>query len=195
MIEACTDRLHINAADDAEAADYAALHRDNAVHFAPWDPPRPPHWSTRAWWADALARSDADARLGRGARLSLRLRAALGDASAGTLVGTIGVSAVERGPFQNARLGYKLAERFVGHGLMHEALVAVLDACFGPLGLHRVEANHMPENVRSAAVLDRLGFERHGIAEAYLQIGPDGAFRDHVLRSTRAERWSARRAR
>lgn len=154
MIEAWTERLHIAAADEAEAADYAALHRDNAVHFAPWDPPRPASWSTDDWWADALARSGAD-----------------------------------------ARLGYKLAERFVGHGLMYEALVAVLDACFGPLCLHRVEANHMPENVRSAAVLDRLGFERHGIAEAYLQIGPDGAFRDHVLRSTRAERWSARRAR
>ncbi|MEY3014398.1 MAG: hypothetical protein RIT45_3133 [Pseudomonadota bacterium] len=194
MIRAETERLRIAPAEVSEAADYAELHRRDAAHFEPWDPPRPPGWSTENFWRPAIDRSANDARRGVGARLSLRLRRPLGVHPAGTLVGTIGVSAVERGPFQNARLGYKLASAFEGHGLMYEALCAVLDVCFGPLGLHRVEANHMPENARSAAVLDRLGFERHGIAEAYLQIGPDGAFRDHVLRSTRAERWIARPA-
>ena len=189
-----TPRLRVAPACEADAADLAALHVRDAQHFEPWDPPRPPGWSSEAFWRLAIARSEQDVIAGVGVRLTLRSRISLNDMPSGTLVGTIGVSAVERGPFQNARLGYKLARAFEGRGLMVEALTGVLDACFGPLGLHRVEANHMPENARSAAVLDRLGFERHGVAEAYLQIGPDGDFRDHVLRSTRAERW-ARRAR
>jgi ribosomal-protein-alanine N-acetyltransferase len=37
----------------------------------------------------------------------------------------------------------------------------------------------MPENERSARLLERLGFERIGLARRYLFI--DGAWRDHVL--------------
>ena len=39
--------------------------------------------------------------------------------------------------------------------------------------------NYRPENARSAAVLERLGFAREGFAKGYLYI--DGAWRDHVL--------------
>jgi ribosomal-protein-alanine N-acetyltransferase len=55
-------------------------------------------------------------------------------------------------------------------------------------------ANYRPENERSARVLERLGFEREGLAREYLFI--DGAWRDHVLTSLlnpRYERaWIAR---
>jgi ribosomal-protein-alanine N-acetyltransferase len=63
---------------------------------------------------------------------------------------------------------------------MHEALLATLDEVFGPVvNLHRLQANHRPENLRSAAVLQRLGFHREGVAPQYLFI--DGAWRDHVV--------------
>jgi len=45
--------------------------------------------------------------------------------------------------------------------------------------LHRIQAAHLQENTRSAAVLARLGFEREGLARRYLYI--DGAWRDHVI--------------
>ena len=50
---------------------------------------------------------------------------------------------------------------------------------FDELGLHRIMANHQPENERSARLLERLGFEREGYARSYLHIA--GAWRDHVL--------------
>ena len=63
---------------------------------------------------------------------------------------------------------------------MREALQATLADAFSPrVGLHRVQANVRPENTRSLALLDRLGFEREGLAREYLFI--DGAWRDHVL--------------
>jgi ribosomal-protein-alanine N-acetyltransferase len=42
-----------------------------------------------------------------------------------------------------------------------------------------VQAAHLPENTRSAAVLAALGFERIGVSRAYLFI--NGQWRDHVL--------------
>jgi hypothetical protein len=45
--------------------------------------------------------------------------------------------------------------------------------------LHRIQAAHLPENLRSAAVLARLGFEREGLARKYLYI--NGAWRDHAI--------------
>jgi ribosomal-protein-alanine N-acetyltransferase len=47
------------------------------------------------------------------------------------------------------------------------------------VNLHRLQANHRPENLRSAAVLQRLGFVREGVAPQYLYIA--GAWRDHVV--------------
>lgn len=45
--------------------------------------------------------------------------------------------------------------------------------------LHRLQANVRPENRRSAALLQRLGFEEEGLAREYLYI--DGAWRDHRM--------------
>jgi ribosomal-protein-alanine N-acetyltransferase len=62
---------------------------------------------------------------------------------------------------------------------MTEALRAVCAHAFTQMGLHRIQANHLPENLRSAAVLQRLGFEVEGYARSFLLI--DGRWRDHVL--------------
>jgi ribosomal-protein-alanine N-acetyltransferase len=62
---------------------------------------------------------------------------------------------------------------------MFEALQASIAYMFHEQDLHRIMANHVPENVRSAALLQRLGFEREGYAREYLKI--NGIWRDHVL--------------
>jgi ribosomal-protein-alanine N-acetyltransferase len=62
---------------------------------------------------------------------------------------------------------------------MAEALRAANAFVFGSMRLHRIMANYRPENERSARLLERLGFEREGLARDYLFI--DGAWRDHVL--------------
>jgi ribosomal-protein-alanine N-acetyltransferase len=52
---------------------------------------------------------------------------------------------------------------------------------FGPQGMHRIMASHLPRKLRSAALLARLGFEREGYARSYLRI--DGTWEDMVLSS------------
>jgi ribosomal-protein-alanine N-acetyltransferase len=77
------------------------------------------------------------------------------------------------------RLGFSIDAACEGQGLMREALSAVVDFAFGELGLHRIEANHQPQNLRSAALLRSLGFDVQGYARDYLFL--NGAWRDHVL--------------
>jgi RimJ/RimL family protein N-acetyltransferase len=46
---------------------------------------------------------------------------------------------------------------------MHEALQALIDYAFGPLGLNRIEADIDPRNSNSARSLERLGFRMEGV--------------------------------
>lgn len=64
---------------------------------------------------------------------------------------------------------------------MMEAVQAGIQHMFQQQGLHRIMANHVPENIRSASLLKRLGFEQEGVAKSYLKI--NGVWRDHVLNS------------
>ena len=62
---------------------------------------------------------------------------------------------------------------------MQEVLRAGIDWAFDELGLHRVMANYLPRNERSARLLTLLGFEREGYAKRYLNIA--GVWEDHIL--------------
>jgi [ribosomal protein S5]-alanine N-acetyltransferase len=50
---------------------------------------------------------------------------------------------------------------------------------FEELGLHRVQAATLLDNVRSQRVLERNGFVRFGVAPTYLNIS--GRWQDHAL--------------
>jgi ribosomal-protein-alanine N-acetyltransferase len=54
-----------------------------------------------------------------------------------------------------------------------------------------VEANVQPGNVRSIALVERVGFRREGYSPRHLKIG--GRWRDHVRYAILAEEFSARR--
>lgn len=105
----------------------------------------------------------------------------------------MGVSAIEivRGGFRSAYLGYYAFLPYADHGYMTEALQLVLRRVFGPLGLHRVEANIQPGNEASRRLARRLGFQREGFSPCYLRVG--GRWRDHERWALIAEAWRAAR--
>jgi len=167
-----TARLALVADDAALGAAVADFYRRNRRHLAPWDPPTPAHFFTEAVQAVRVAKATENFRLGSALRWWL--------VHEGQVVGSAHVSAIERGPFCSAHLGYALDAALQGQGLMHEALSAVVDEVFSPrVNLHRLQAAWRPENQRSGAVLQRLGFADIGLAPHYLYI--DGAWRDHRL--------------
>jgi ribosomal-protein-alanine N-acetyltransferase len=109
----------------------------------------------------------------------------------GAIVGAVNLSQIFRKAFQNAYLGYYLAEKYTGCGYMTEAVALVLRYAFKELKLHRIEANVQPENAASIAVLNRCGFTREGFSRKYLKIG--GRWRDHLRFAIIAEDWRKRK--
>ena len=95
------------------------------------------------------------------------------------LVGGAGLTNIRFGSAQSASLGYWLGEPHQGQGYMTEAVRGVCTWAFHWLGLERVEAGTLPENLASQNVLKRVGFKEEGFARAYLEIG--GRRRAHVL--------------
>ena len=109
----------------------------------------------------------------------------------GRLVGVVNVSNIVRRTFQSASLGYYAFAGFAGQGLMREALQRVLAHAFGPLKLHRLEANIQPDNPASLALVRRCGFVREGFSRRFLKLA--GRWRDHERWAILAEDWRAAR--
>lgn len=166
-------RTRIRLAEEADVPELLRYRIENRAHLAPWEPLRDVAFYT----AEHCLQSIVD---GREAALQDRGYPCLVfDLAETGILATFTLANVVRGAFQACHLGYGVAARAQGRGIMHEALQAGLDWAFGELDLHRVMANHLPHNERSARLLARLGFEREGYAERYLQIA--GVWEDHVL--------------
>jgi ribosomal-protein-alanine N-acetyltransferase len=102
----------------------------------------------------------------------------------GSLAGWFMISEVVRGAFQCGFLGYAGFAGATGEGLMADGLELVLRHAFGPLRLHRLEANIQPLNAPSIALVRRAGFRQEGFSPRYLKVA--GRWRDH-------ERWAITR--
>jgi ribosomal-protein-alanine N-acetyltransferase len=166
----------LSAADERE---FLALARDSREYHRPWvHPPR-----DSAGYAQLLARSAGEDTAALVARRG----------SDDALVGVFVLSQIFRRSFQNAYIGYYGSAAHAGHGYMTEALALVLDHAFGPLRLHRVEANVQPGNGASLALVQRCGFRREGFSPRYLKIG--GRWRDHERWAIVAEDWRGLRRR
>ena len=61
-----------------------------------------------------------------------------------------------------ADIGYEIATSFCGKGLATEAALALLKFGFDELGLHRISANCIADNLASARVLAKIGMQCEG---------------------------------
>jgi [ribosomal protein S5]-alanine N-acetyltransferase len=170
-----TVRLVLRAASRAYAPALLAYCVDNRAHLKRWEPFRPDDSYTLRTVETRLATMERE----MAAQSALHLL--LVGKDSGELIGCCNFTNIVRGVFEACHLGFSIAHSHEGQGLMREALVAGIGHVFGTLGLHRIMANHLPANERSARLLAQLGFEREGLARAYLRI--DGVWADHVLTS------------
>jgi ribosomal-protein-alanine N-acetyltransferase len=172
-----TERLvlrHSRPGMEVPMAEFLA--RNEAGHFDQWGPSTAPAFFTTDFWKEKLREEVDEFHRGLAVRFVMHLRP-----DATRIVGSVNYTQVVRGVFQACYLGYKVARDCEGQGLMREALQAGNDYMFSMRRIHRIMANHIPDNERSARLLARLGFVREGMARDYLFI--NGAWRDHVLTS------------
>jgi ribosomal-protein-serine acetyltransferase len=86
-------------------------------------------------------------------------------------------------------IGYWLAEDQQGRGLMTAAVKRLLEHAFDELRLNRVGIEVAPNNPRSRALAERLGFREEGVLREAERFADDD-YRDLVLYSMLASEWS-----
>ncbi len=105
----------------------------------------------------------------------------------GPAIGECDLSEIDR-HHRRAEIGFLFARRHWGRGYAREAMAAVIDHGFGPLGLERLWARCHAGNDASVRLLERLGFAHEGTLKRH--IVRDGAQRDCLiygrLRDTRS---------
>jgi ribosomal-protein-alanine N-acetyltransferase len=109
---------------------------------------------------------------------------------AGRFVGEINLSSVQRGPYQNAYVGYWIDQAMAGNAYTPEAFVVLCRFAFEDLALHRLQASIIPRNTASRRVAEKVGLRNEGIAERYLEI--NGVWEDHVRYAITSDEWAKR---
>lgn len=110
----------------------------------------------------------------------------------GAFAGELNLSSVQRGPFQNAYVGYWVDEALAGQSYTPEAFVVAARFAFEELNLHRLQVAIIPRNGPSRRVMTKLGLREEGVALRYLEI--NGIWEDHVRYGFTSEEWTSRKA-
>ena len=170
-----SSRIVIRHLEPHEAALVAHFRRENKAHLEPWEPKRRSDFFTEVYWQKNLRQNLKDFREGTSVCLSIL------SPEENEVLGVCNYTSIVRGTFQSCHLGYSLAKKHQGKGIMYEALQLTNRYIFAETRLHRIMAGYLPHNDRSGNLLQRLGFEREGYAREYLKI--NGVWEDHILTS------------
>lgn len=167
-----TARLILRAWREDDLAEFARLNADpRVVEFLPWP----------------MGRAESDAmveRIQRGFEERGRSLWAVEAPGVAPFVGFVGL-AVPRfdAPFMPAtEAGWRLAAEHWGKGYATEAARAALDHGFREIGLEEIVSITVPANVRSRAVMERIGMKRDPNGDFEHPLLPEGhPLRPHVL--------------
>jgi ribosomal-protein-alanine N-acetyltransferase len=162
--------LRLPAKEDAHA--FLDMVLRNREHFRPYEPRRPASYFTLGGQRDQIAAAQRQAEQGERFEFGIWERN-------GVLVGRISLGGISRGALQNAYLGYGIDVEHSGRGYATQAVRLAVRVAFDDLGLHRVQAAVVPENLASARVLSKVGFREEGLARRYLFL--DGQWKDHRM--------------
>jgi ribosomal-protein-serine acetyltransferase len=104
----------------------------------------------------------------------------------GEIAGVAGFHRIDR-VNRSTSIGYWLASRHEGEGVMTTVVRALIDHAFGAWGLHRIVIEAAVANRRSRAIPERLGFSEEGVLRESELVGE--CFLDAVLYSLLAPEW------
>lgn len=97
------------------------------------------------------------------------------------IAGVVNLNEIVYGAFKSAYLGYYGVKQFASSGIMQQGMRLVIEHAFSNMGLHRLEANIQPNNIKSINLVKKLGFSKEGFSPRYLYI--NNQWCDH-------ERWA-----
>ena len=159
----------LNVSDEAALVE---LRRRNQKFLEPWEPERSKRYAEPETQRALLRKAVTDAEQDRAYSFGIFT---LED----EIVGTLNLSNVVRGAWQNATIGYFVDEAHNGRGFATEAIRLAVQLAFDELNLHRVQAAVMPRNPGSLRALEKAGFRHEGKSLRYLKIA--GSWEDHLI--------------
>ncbi|MFE2109650.1 GNAT family N-acetyltransferase [Kitasatospora sp. NPDC059463] len=170
MTDLYTDRLLLRGRRASDLEPWAAVNADPEV---------------REHLGDVLTRAQSDASVAR-FRADFGRRGygwwAVEARATGEFIGFAGLDDVDDGlPFTGVEIGWRLARAAWGHGYATEAARAVLAFGFGTLALPEVLAVTTARNLRSQAVMRRLGMTTDPVDGFDDPGAPEGPLRRNVL--------------
>lgn len=169
-MELRTERLWLRQWRDEDLDGWAAMNADPLV---------------REFWPGVLSREQAAVNL-EGFRQVLAERGwgwwAVEVAATGEFIGMAGLDPVdEDAPVDGVEVGWRLARSAWGHGYATEAARAVVAYGFEVLGLPEILAISVAGNVRSRALMERLGMSHDPAADFEDVSMPAGPLRNSVV--------------
>ena len=170
MAEITTERLIMRGWREADLALWAAMNADPEVRR--YVGPLLTFEQAAAW---VLNYQDDLDRYGFGF-WAVEIRAS------GEFIGFTGLNTMDEGmPFSGVELGWRLARSAWGHGYATEAGLAALRYGFDAMGLPEVVAVTMARNVRSQAVMRRIGMTTDPAEDFDDPDVGEGPLRRHVV--------------
>jgi ribosomal-protein-alanine N-acetyltransferase len=167
-----TERLLLKIVDKSNAQMVTDYYLRNKSFLAEWEPVREPEFYTTQFREQELDKEFNN--IVNGTTLKLWI---VKKEDESKVIGAFSFNNIIRGAFLSCYLGYNLDGQEINKGYMTEALRKGIEIIFGEYKLHRIEASILPRNVRSAAVLEKLGFVNEGLSRDYLKI--NGKWEDH----------------
>lgn len=107
----------------------------------------------------------------------------------GRFVGQVTLGSIQQGIVSDCWIGYWVHSAYQGQGVATAACALGTDHAFQRVGIHRVTATYLPENLASKQVLHLNGFREEGYLQRNLHI--HGRWRDHYLVAQTADEFSS----
>jgi ribosomal-protein-alanine N-acetyltransferase len=180
-------RVLLRPLTPADFSQWREVRRRNTDWLTKWEPSRPvgapdviedPH----AFTVRCNAR-DRERQMGAGYGFGVFVE--------GDFAGEVNITNIQRGPFQNAYVGYWIDQKHAGQSYTPEGVVVVTKFAFEQLALHRLQISIIPRNAASRRVMAKVGYRQEGVAQRYLEI--NGEWEDHVRYAITSEEWELRR--
>lgn len=168
-----TDRLVLKTLDKAYAGMVADYYSRNKDFHKEWISLRDDSFYTAGYQEKHLEEDLLNASYKKSLRLWIFKKN-----QRDRVIGTVAFNNILWGSYLSCHIGYRLDKDEINKGYITEAAGRGIDVMFNEYGLHRIEADIMPNNNASLKVAENLGFINEGILHKYLKV--NGEWQDHV---------------
>lgn len=161
-----TERLIIKILDEFHAQEVLDFYKKNEKIFEKYDGTKPNNYYSRRYQEEVLRMEYQAAIHGQGARFYVYLWE-----NPSRIIGTVSLQNILPLPYESGIIGYRFDADYHGKGYAMEAVGKLVQIGFRDLRLKRISAYVQPDNKPSIRLLERIGFEREGIARSFARIG------------------------